>query len=98
MGNLGTGFMRMVDIDKSDDNNAPGLNESSLNELNNLKSIEVHQNVASAGPVPPSLISEGKWFFTFIVFQYIIYFAQKCITLCITNKLRSEFEEKKARI
>lgn len=57
----------MVDIDKSDDNNAPGVNETNLNELNALKTIEVHQNNAT-GPLPPSLMNEGKWFFTFIVF------------------------------
>ena len=45
MGNLGNGFLRMVDIDKSDDNNAPGVNENNLNELNALKTIIVHQNV-----------------------------------------------------
>ena len=42
------------------------------------------------------LVNEGQWFLVYIISQYILFLSCKIVSIIITNKLESEFEEKKA--
>ena len=44
------------------------------------------------------LPEEGQWFLIFIICQYALYLLCKIVAIIITNKLETEFDEKKAKV
>ena len=55
------------------------------------------------GPKPPAnfntiyLGGQGQWLLVYIVSQYALYILCKIVAIIITNKLETEFEERKAK-
>ena len=86
----------MVNYDKSDEYTAPGVTKETMDVINQVKTIEVVR--AAHTEFKGYLYDYGSWFLIFIIMQYVVYFVQKCVTICITNKYRSHYEEQKALI